>query len=63
MKSNIEDIYIEYSKYDDKIGFYNKQTFVNLNRGFIPMPTKQKEMNLKITRYLKRLCKQIGLNP
>ena len=47
MKSNIEDIYIEYSKYDDKIGFYNKQTFVNLNRGFIPMPAKQKEMNLK----------------
>ena len=47
MKSNIEDIYIEYSKYDDKIGFFNKQTFLNLNNGFIPLPTKQIEMNLK----------------
>ena len=47
MKSNIEDIYIEYSKYDDKIGFYNKQTFLNLNNGYIPLPTTQIEMNLK----------------
>ena len=47
MKSNIEDIYIDYSKYDDKIGFYNKQTFLNLNNGFIPLPTTQIEMNLK----------------
>ena len=47
MKSTIEDIYIEYSKFDDKIGFYNKQEFLNLNNGFIHLASKQKEMNLK----------------
>ncbi len=47
MKSTIEDIYIEYSKFEDKIGFYNKQTFLHLNNGFIPLPSKKREMNIK----------------
>ena len=47
MKSTIEDIYIEYSKIDDKIGIYNKQRFLSLNNGFIPLASKQQEMNIK----------------
>ena len=47
MKSTIEDIYIEYSKYEDKIGFYNKRIFLNLNNGFIPLTSKKREMDLK----------------
>ena len=47
MKSTIEEINIEYSKYDDKIGFYNKRTFLKLNKGFIPLENKLKDMSLK----------------
>ena len=47
MKSTIEDIYIEYSKIDEKVGFYNKQTFLNLNKGFVPFESKKREMNIK----------------
>ena len=46
MKSTIEDINIE-STIDDKIGFYNKQTFLKLNKSFIPFQNRQREMNLK----------------
>ena len=32
MKQDIEDIFIEYSKFDDKIGFVNKNNiFLNTN--------------------------------
>ena len=47
MKSNIEDINVE-SKFDDKIGFYNKLTFLRLNKGYIPFQNRQKDMSLKI---------------
>ena len=46
MKSTIEDINIEYSNIDNKIGFYNKQIFLKLNNSDIPL-TKNKDMNLK----------------
>ena len=46
MKSNIEEIKIE-SSFDDKIGFYNKHTFLKLNKGYIPFQNKKREMNLK----------------
>ena len=47
MKATIEDIYIEYSKFEDKIGFYNKQTFLKLKNSYIPLGSKPKEMNIK----------------
>jgi hypothetical protein len=47
MKQDIEDICIEYSKYDEKIGFYNKKTgFISKNK-FILLPQTHKDMNLK----------------
>ena len=47
MKGNIDDIITE-SKIDDKIGFYNKQTFLRLNKGYIPFKNRQRDMSLKI---------------
>ena len=44
MKSDIEDISIEYTKYDEKIGFYNKNKKLN---NIIQMPNIIKNMNLK----------------
>ena len=47
MKSNIEEINIEYNKFDDRIGFYNKKTFLILNKGFIPFDCGPKDLSLK----------------
>ena len=44
MKSDIEDISIEYTKYEEKIGFYNKNKI--LENG-ISLPNNIKNMNLK----------------
>ena len=44
MKPYIEDISIEYTKYEEKIGFYNKNKILN---NFVQIPNKMKNMNLK----------------
>ena len=43
MKADIEDISTEFTKYEDKIGFYNKKKILN----GIQLPNKLKNMNLK----------------
>ena len=46
MKNNIEDIFIEFNKFDDKIGFYNKNNiFLFSNKQLLA--TEKKCMNLK----------------
>ena len=47
MNKNIEEITTE-SIYDNKIGFYNKQTFLKLNKGYIPFQNGHRDMNLKL---------------
>ena len=44
MKSDIEDIFIEFTKYEEKIGFFNKKKLLN-NK--IQIPNTIKNMNLK----------------
>ena len=44
MKSDIEDITIEYNKYEDKIGFYNRNRMLSKD---IYLPNIIKNMNLK----------------
>ena len=43
MKNDIEEIYIEYTKFDEKIGFFNKKKCINN----IPIISSIKNMNLK----------------
>ena len=46
MKQDLEDIYIEYNKFDDKIGFVNKKNiFLNTNQNILT--SEKKYMNLK----------------
>ena len=46
MKQDIEDIFIEYNKYDDKIGFVNKNN-IFLNTNMHLLTNEKKYMNLK----------------
>ena len=46
MKQDIEDIYIEYSKFDEKIGFVNKKN-IFLNTNMHLLTNEKKYMNLK----------------
>ena len=51
MKNDIEDINIEYTKFQEKIGFFNKNISLNISNinqeNFIPIMTLKKNMNLK----------------
>ena len=51
MKNDIEDILIEYSRYDEKIGFFNKNKFIKKSDfykdTFISISNNIKNMNLK----------------
>ena len=51
MKNDIEDICIEYTKYEEKIGFFNKNKSIkkqNFNKDiYIQIPNSRKNMNLK----------------
>ena len=50
-KGDIEDISIEYTKYEDKIGFFNKKQYIKksdfYNDTFIPITNDIKSMNMK----------------
>ena len=46
MKQDLEDIYIEYNKFDDKIGFVNKKN-IFLNTNHLIFTYEKKYMNLK----------------
>jgi len=47
-KSNIEDISIEYTKYEDKIGFFNRKQCIKISKDtFIPIANDLKSMNMK----------------